>query len=151
MKRSTILTITLILIAFELVYSIAKLNEMYHFFDAVLQTKYYILFVIVYVLSVLWSLFYFMYVNLEVGDSERKKYFKKVFGDKSFNLIYSGHFFLFSGTAFYIDAWGYFGSALVMGLIWGWFRSCQNDYAYEYEIERKKEEARSKTTIVLND
>lgn len=151
MKRSTFLGITLALIAVEIAYTTASLNETYQFMNGVLQNKYYALFSISYIGFVLFSGWFFTF---SVPTLEYKRqvhgYFEEVFGQEKYSFLYTYHFLAFAVATFYLSAWPYFIMSTVMWLFWTWVRAKQNDYAEEYELERKKEEAKHKPTVVLD-
>ncbi len=151
MKRSTLLSITLSLMTVEIAYTVAHLNEMYQFMNGVLQSKYYALFAISYVGFCLFSAWYFTF---SVPALEYKRnmvaHFEDVYGKERFSFIYTYHFLAFAIASFYMSAWPYFIMSVGLWLFWTWVRTKQNDYADEYELERKKEEAKQKPTVVLD-
>ncbi|AFC21938.1 membrane protein [Cronobacter phage vB_CsaM_GAP32] len=152
MKRSTFAGITFVLVLIEIVYAIAQLNEMHHWFNGVLQQKYYVLCLILYIAFVVSSFCYFMF---SVPELQYKRsihiHFGEIYGEKHFNLLYSYHFLAFAAVCFYVDSWHYFFMSVGAWVLWNWVRTKQNSFADEYQLERKKEEAKKKTTVVLDD
>lgn len=151
MKRSSFVGLTLSLIGIEIAYSIAHLNNIHHFFSGALQDKYFILFVLSYIGTVMFSAGYFVF-SMPSFEYKRsmKEHFDTVYGRKSFNFLYSYHFLVFAAVSFYGDAWPYFIMGTALWVFWNWVRHKQNTYADEYELERKKEEAKHKPTVVLD-
>lgn len=151
MKRSTLGYISLALFAVEVSVAVSSLNDIYKFLNGVLQAKYYALFAISYVGFSLFSLWYFTFSvpKLEYKRSV-KEHFQGIYGEKKFSIIYTLHFLLFAVASFYTDAWPYFIMSVGLWIFWTWVRSKQNSYADEYELIRKKEEAKHKPTVVLD-
>lgn len=151
MKRSMFVYITLALLSIEIAYSIAHLNETHHFFNAVLQDKYYALFAVSYVGFMLLSFWYFVFDMPQFHyKRSMREHFDERYGKERFSIFYTLHFFIFAAVTFYSSAWPYFIMSTISWVYWTWVRSKQNDYADEYELERKKEEAKRKPTVVLD-
>lgn len=151
MKRSSILYITIALISIETLYSFYALNKIHHFVDVVIPPKYIIVSFLSYVFFTLFSLINLLIVIPTSGFKVKfKEHLYDNFGEKHYSILYTHHFGIFAAICFYSDSWAFFVLSTICSFIWCWVRSHQNDLADEYEMQRKKEEAKTKKVVVLD-
>lgn len=147
MKKSTIALFVLVMYIIEIVIGADYLNELYKWYPYAIQTKYFILCIVVYGIWTIFSSFYIF----NTGDSKREEeeHFLNTYGTEKFNVLYTWHFFVFGAVAFHTSAWQWVMMAALLAGIWGWIRRAQNEFVSSNELQALKDAAKNKKTAIV--
>lgn len=149
MKKSTILQILLLSYFAEALVALSKLNVEYNFLSFQIPEKYELLCLI---FLAIYQGFHFFYIlnRGTLTPNSTKTHFYETYGTGKYNILYTYPHLLFALMSFQASYYPLAISASCMFIITNMIRSTQNGYADTYELERLKEQAKTKPVVTLD-